>query len=609
MSDRISRLSTLVSLLPRLLAFIWRTSPFLTSVAVLLAIGNAAVVPSQIWLTKVIIDRIAENVSSAIEGSYALTNFVLPVAGIVGVWILGVVAQSLAVHVRRLLGQRSSHRARMQVFAKMAVLDPALLETPAVHDSFNNALEETEQVHETAFFVFGWISDLLSLIAIIGLLAHIHPGAVVVIVLTSAPGAIAQAGFLARYYNIVRERSELRRRIQYLGDLLSNAPGLRELRLFGLVEYLLDQYRRLWKVQHADDRNHWLRLGRTDLLYGLLSVAGTLTIWCYAIFRGLMGMITIGDVSLAFQAAEQGRSRFSNTFSSGARGFERLLYASNLFEFLDREWEDAEGKLQSPSTKGVAIPKPIQKGIEFRDVSFRYPGSNEYVLRNVSYDLPAGHTTAIVGPNGAGKTTLIKLLIRLYDPTEGTILVDGIDLREIEPEAWWRHVSVIFQDFQRYNLSARENIGFGELQHLHNNDNLMQAARLAGAETLIQQFPRGLDTMFGRMFSDGIEISGGEWQRIALSRAFIRDAQIIVLDEPTAALDAFTEREIYEGFARAIVGKTGLLISHRFSTVRMADSILVLEEGQLVEHGTHEQLVSTNGLYAEMFTTQASQYR
>ena len=609
MSDRISRLSALVSLLPRLLAFIWRTSPFLTFVAVLLAIGNAAVVPSQIWLTKVIIDQIAENVSSAIEGSYALTNFVLPVAGIVGVWILGVIAQSLAVHVRRLLGQRSSHRARMQVFAKMAVLDPALLETPAVHDSFNNALEETEQVHETAFFVFGWISDLLSLIAIIGLLAHIHPGAVVVIILTSAPGAIAQAGFLARYYNIVRGRSELRRRIQYLGDLLSNAPGLRELRLFGLVEYLLDQYRRLWKVQHADDRNHWLRLGRTDLLYGLLSVAGTLTIWCYAIFRGLMGMITIGDVSLAFQAAEQGRYRFSNTFSSGARGFERLLYASNLFEFLDREWEDAEGKLHSLGTKGVAIPKPIQKGIEFRDVSFRYPGSNEYVLRNVSYHLPTGHTTAIVGPNGAGKTTLIKLLIRLYDPTEGAILVDGIDLREIEPESWWRHVSVIFQDFQRYNLSARENIGFGELEHLHNDDKLMRAARLAGAETLIQQFPRGLDTMFGRMFSDGIEISGGEWQRIALSRAFIRDAQVIVLDEPTAALDAFTEREIYEGFARAIVGKTGLLISHRFSTVRMADSILVLEKGQLVEHGTHEQLVSTNGLYAEMFTTQASQYR
>ena len=234
MSERISRLSTLVSLLPRLLAFIWRTSPFLTSVAVLLAIGNAAVVPSQIWLTKVIIDQIAENVSSAIEGSYALTNFVLPVAGIVGIWILGVITQSLAVHVRRLLGQRSSHRARMQVFAKMAALDPALLETPAVHDSFNNALEETEQVHETAFFVFGWISDLLSLVAIIGLLAHIHPGAVVVIILTAAPGAIAQAGFLAHYYNIVRGRSELRRRVQYLGDLLSNAPGLRELRLFGL---------------------------------------------------------------------------------------------------------------------------------------------------------------------------------------------------------------------------------------------------------------------------------------------------------------------------------------------------------------------------------------
>ncbi len=609
MSDRISRLSTLVSLLPRLLAFIWRTSPFLTSVAMLLAIGNAAVVPSQIWLTKVIIDQIAENVSSAIEGSYALTNFVLPVAGIFGVWVLGIITQSLAVHVRMLLGQQSHHRARMQVFAKMAALDPALLETPAVHDSFNNAQEEAGRAHDTAFFVFGWISDLLSLVAIIGLLAHIHPGAVVVIILTAAPGAIAQARFAARHYNIFRERSELRRRIQYLGDLLSNAPGLRELRLFGLIKYLLDQYHRLWKVQHADDRNHRLRLARADLLYGFLSVAGTLAIWCYAIFRGLMGMITIGDVSLAFQAAEQGRSRFGSAFRSGAQGFERLLYASNLFEFLDREWEDAEGKLRSPRTKGVVIPKPIQKGIEFRDVSFRYPGSDEYVLRNVSYHLPAGHTTAIVGPNGAGKTTLIKLLVRLYDPIEGTILVDGIDLREIEPESWWRHVSVIFQDFQRYNLSARENIGFGELEHLHDDDKLMQAARLAGAETLIQQFPRGLDTMFGRMFSDGIEISGGEWQRIALGRAFVRDAQVIVLDEPTAALDAFTEREIYEGFARAIVGKTGLLISHRFSTVRMADSILVLEEGQLVEHGTHEQLVSTNGLYAEMFTTQASQYR
>ncbi len=604
-----SRLSTVVSLLPRLLAFVWRTSPFLTSVSVLLAIGNAAVVPSQIWITKVIIDQIAENVSSAAEDSYSPTSFVLPVAGVFGVWVLGVIAQSLAVHIRMLLGQQSSHRARMQVFARMAALDPSLLETPAVHDSFNNALEETGRAHDTAYFAFGWISDLLSLVAIIGLLAHIHLGAVVVLILTSAPGAIAQARLAAHHYNIFRGRSELRRRIEYLGDLLSNAPGLRELRLFGLIKYLLDQYHRLWKVQHADARNHRLRLARTDLLYGFLSVVGTLAIWCYAIFRGLIGMITIGDVSLAFQAAEQGRSRFSSAFRSGAQGFERLLYASNLFEFLDREWEDAEGKLQSPGTKGVSIPKPIQKGIEFRAVSFRYPGSNEYALRNISYHLPAGHTTAIVGPNGAGKTTLIKLLVRLYDPTEGAILVDGTDLREVEPESWWRHVSVIFQDFQRYNLSARENIGFGELERLHDDDNLMQAARLAGAETLIQQLPRGLDTMFGRMFSDGIEISGGEWQRIALSRAFIRDAQVIVLDEPTASLDAFTEQAIYEGFARATVGKTGLLISHRFSTVRMADSILVLEEGQLVEHGRHEQLVSANGLYAKMFTTQASQYR
>lgn len=296
-------------------------------------------------------------------------------------------------------------------------------------------------------------------------------------------------------------------------------------------------------------------------------------------------------------------------FSDLGYFYEHTIFASILFKFLDLERSSVVGALAPIPDSPAPVPKRIDKGFEFRNVSFRYPGSDRFILKNLSFTIRAGESAAIVGENGAGKTTLVKLLARFYDPTEGVILLDGKDLRDHDPKDLHRHIGVIFQDYVRYDLSARENISFGQVDRMENEEEIAEAARKGGATDVVGRLPRGMDTMLGRTLDEGVDLSGGEWQKMALSRAFMRQAQILILDEPTAALDAFAEYELHRQFAELTTGKMTIFISHRFSTVRMARHILILRDGQLTEEGSHEELMAMGGLYADMFNTQAEHYR
>jgi ATP-binding cassette subfamily B protein len=314
-------------------------------------------------------------------------------------------------------------------------------------------------------------------------------------------------------------------------------------------------------------------------------------------------MISLGDMTLYLSIFRQGQSTFQSILSGIGNIYENNLFMAHYFEFLELK----------PQMQVIAPPKPLPdsliRGIEFRDVGFRYPESEEWVLRNIDLKIVPGEKVALVGHNGAGKTTLVKLLSRLYDPTEGAILIDGIDAREIDPLALRRKIGVIFQDFVRYHLPVSENIGFGQIDAAQRMDKIVEAARKSGADAIIEELPEGYQTMLGRWFHGGHELSLGQWQRIALARAFMRDAEILVLDEPTASLDAQTEYEIFQHFKELTDGKMAVLISHRFSTVRMADRIVVIQEGSIAEIGSHEELLRREGIYARLFSMQAEGYR
>ncbi|MFZ4660386.1 MAG: ABC transporter ATP-binding protein [Caldilineaceae bacterium] len=334
-------------------------------------------------------------------------------------------------------------------------------------------------------------------------------------------------------------------------------------------------------------------------------------IWLYAIVQAVLARITIGELTLIIQAVERVRTDLGELFKRGGIFYENSIFVSALFQFLDLQPNAVEGALArpQPSTQQAPLPIPLKQGIEFRNVSFHYPGAERLVLQNVSFTLQPGSSVALVGDNGAGKTTLVKLLARFYDPTEGAILLDGRDLRDYDVAALQANIGVIFQDFVRYQVTAQENIGFGRVEEVDDLTRIIAAADKGGAVPVIEKLPNGYQTMLGKTFENSVDLSGGEWQKMALSRAFMRDAQILILDEPTAALDAKAEYDVYLRFAELTGGKTTIFISHRFSTVRMAQHILVLADGRLVEEGTHDQLMALGGSYAEMFTIQAERYR
>jgi ATP-binding cassette subfamily B protein len=391
--------------------------------------------------------------------------------------------------------------------------------------------------------------------------------------------------------------------MQYLEQVLTVDSAAKEVKLFGLGDTLLKRYQDFFWSFYREDTTLALRRSRISMLWGLVSSASFYVVYAYIVWRTLSGSISLGELTFYLTLCRQSQGSFQGLLGNINGLYESGLFLNNLFDFL------AIKPRMQPAFDARRVTLPFQQGIEFRNVGFRYPGREDWALRNVSLIIHPGEKIALVGANGAGKTTLIKLLTRLYDPTEGQILLDGVDLRDYDLDDLRSHIGVIFQDFVRYQSTVRENIGFGQITALDDQARLDVAAERGGADEVVAGLTDGYDAMLGRWFDKGNELSGGQWQKIALGRAFMRDGAVLVLDEPTAALDAEREYEIFKRFRDLTAGKIALLISHRFSTVRMADRIAVLEGGKLLELGTHHELLAADGTYAHLFNLQAQGYR
>lgn len=596
---------------PQVLRLIWQSSPWYTMLILALTVISSLATPAQIWLVKVIIDRVTNVVMAGpllMESPWP--QLVVPALLLALVLATADVSRSLMRSLREIIADAAEHHVRGLILAKAATLDIAFFETPAFYDQLENAQRDSWRMRNLPWILVDSSGQLLSLTATFGLLARLHWLTIPLLLLTCLPQLVVQAQRSNTMFKIWTGRTPAQRMVYYLAGLLSQREPVKEVRLFGLQTPILQRYRTHTQRFVDENKALILRYERANLLSVLLSVLGVGLVWGYGIVQAVLARITIGDLALVFQAAEQVRSGLNSLFNTLGVFYEHSLFVGNLYRFLDLDPAGVAGALQ-PQTDAqpLAVPRPLQQGIEFRNVTFRYPNTERDVLTNLSFTIASKSTVAVVGENGAGKTTLIKLLARFYDPTDGTILLDGRDLRSYDLADLRRQIGVIFQDFTRYDLTAKENIGFGQVEHLDEIDRIMQAADKGGAVPVVQKLADGYETVLGRTFEDGADLSGGEWQKLALSRAFMREAQILILDEPTAALDALAEYEVYNRFAELTTGKTTIFISHRFSTVRMAQQILVLDEGRLIEEGSHQTLMAQQGQYAKMFTAQAVRYQ
>jgi ATP-binding cassette subfamily B protein len=432
-----------------------------------------------------------------------------------------------------------------------------------------------------------WYSPWLMLLLVVGVL----------------PAFFGETHFAFLGYAKNFRQTPVKRVMDYLRQVGGSKEAAKELKLFNLSDYLTNRFAALSQQIYKEN----VDLSRRKLMWGgLLSLLGTCGYYgayVFAIWEALHGKYNVGAFFLITTSIQQASGNLQQAFSTASGIADQALFLTDLIGFFELK------PVVQSKPDALPAPRPIRRGFEFRDVSFAYPGTERRVLKNFNFTIEPGQRVALIGENGQGKTTVVKLITRLYDPTEGQILLDGVDLREYSLDDLHREMGVIFQDFMRYEMTVRENIGVGQVEISHSDADIALAAQKSLAAEVVKGLPGGYDQMLGRRFVTGLDLSGGEWQRIALARAYLRDAQLLILDEPTAALDAKSELEVFQRFAELTAGKMALLISHRFSTVRMADRIVVLAGGRLIEEGTHQQLIALGGQYAEMFEMQAASYR
>jgi ATP-binding cassette subfamily B protein len=456
------------------------------------------------------------------------------------------------------------------------------------------------QIVDGGFYL---IQNTITLLSYSALLIRFSPGLALILFAATIPAFIVQNRYSELRFRVLSWRAPESRRLNYMEYLLTNLDAVKEIKLFGLGEPLLSRYAELFDKFLKEDQTIARKRSLAALGWGLLTSLSFYGAYAWIVLRAVGGLITLGDMTLYLGVFRGSQGMFRGILGGINTLYENGLFMSNLFAFLALEPQMVMASQPRPT------PRKWQQGIEFRNVSFRYSGQEQWALRDVNLTILPGEKVALVGANGAGKTTLIKLLTRLYDPTEGQIVLDGVDLREYDLNALRKQIGVIFQDFMRYHLTAAENVGFGQVEALEDRPRIIGAAQKSGADPLIARMPEGYDTTLGRWFSRGRDLSGGEWQKIALGRAFMRDCELLVLDEPTAALDAENEMRVFQQFRTLIADKTAVLISHRFSTVRMADRIFVIENGTISEQGTHAELLARGETYARLFTLQAESYR
>lgn len=599
---------------PRLLALVWDTHRGYTIAIALLRIARAFVPVATFWIGKLIIDAVV----ALREGNAELSRLWELVALEIAIVVAGEVLARASTLVESLLGDLFSNHTSVRLMEHASTLDLAQFEDPAFYDQLERARRQTTGRIGLLSQLLSMAQDSLTLASLgVALLAY-SPWLLLLLVVAVVPAFLGETHYASLEYSLLYRWTPERRELDYLRYLGASDRTAREVQMFGLAGWLVERYRVLADRYYEANKRLSVRKG---IVAALLSILGTLGYYgAYAIIllRTVTGSITIG--SLTFLAASFQRSRdiIQRILLTGSDVVEQALYLKDMFDF----FEMVPTIVSKPDAR--PIPQPIRDGFVFEDVGFRYPGSDRWAVRHVDFVLRPGERIALVGENGAGKTTITKLLARLYDPSEGRILLDGVDLRDYDLAGVRRAIGVIFQDFVRFDMRFDENIGVGEIGDVRDYfdshdardgidgdtpEAIRGAAERSLATSLLPRLGDGYRQMLGRRFEGGVDLSGGEWQKVALGRAYMREAQLLILDEPTSALDARAEYEVFRRFSELVSGRMAVLISHRFSTVRMADRIIVLQHGRVVEEGTHADLVARNGLYAELFLLQAEGYR
>jgi len=569
----------------------------------LLSLVSALFPAALAWVGKLVVDAIvaATRTGSAEDRQRVAMLVLLELALMAG----QLLATRLLGLLRELLRTHLGNRVNEAILEKALTLELRHFEDSKVYDRMQNARREAaSRPLSLVMQVFGIGQNAVTLVALSALLWRLSPWSVLVIAAASIPAFVAEARLSAESFRVNTWRAPEGRRLNYLEWILTRDSHVKEVKLFGLGPLVLARYRALFGKFFDEDRRLARRRLAAGVGFGLLALAAFYGMYLLVADRAARGDITLGDMTLYLVAFRQGQQAFQGVLSAVGGMYEDSLYMSNLSEYLAIPTGGEAARAATSRT----LPRGGPREIAFEGVSFRYPGREEWALRDVTLRLAPGEKLGLVGENGAGKSTLVKLLLRLYEPTEGRILYGGVDLRDLDPADLRSRIGAVFQDFVRYQFTAAENVGLGNPEQVEDRARIEEAVRRAGAGPLVDSLPQGLDTVLGGWFESGHEISAGQWQKLAVARAFMRDAEVLVLDEPTASIDAEAEHELFQRFRDLAADRTAIVISHRFSTVRMADRIAVLHAGRLEDLGSHRELLERGGRYAHLFRLQAQGY-
>ncbi|HST04227.1 MAG TPA: ABC transporter ATP-binding protein [Chloroflexia bacterium] len=589
--------------IPRAFGLVWQSHKGFTLSTAVLSILFGIIPTAIAWVGKLLIDGVVAAIQQGGEGG--TTTHVIE---LVVLQFVLLATSSLLQTVRDInqqaLQELTSRRIQLMLMQHANRLDLSFFENPAFYDLLTQAQNQatfrpTQMVQQ----MFNLLRSLITFLSLIALIASLGWVVALAALVSPIPSFIASSRYGWQGYMISRRQSPDRRRMMYFLDLLTKDTYNKEIKLFNLGQYFTDKWEeisiRFYKENRALVKSRYMM----GFIWGSLSIIVTSGTYLYVALGTIAGRLTLGDLTFYSQAVGQVQNSLSSILGGLSDMYENSLYLSNLYEFLDYTPQIRD----LPDARPLVLP--LREGVEFRHVSFTYPGKTEAALRDVSFFIKRDEAIALVGQNGAGKTTIVKLLTRLYDPDSGEILIDGVNIKEYTLDSLRAAIGVIFQDYVTYFFSARDNIGVGRLEERENREMIEASAGKSGADAVIGRLPKGYETTLGRWFDEGYQLSGGEWQKMALARAFMRDAAILVLDEPTASLDARSEYEIFANMKELTRGKMALFISHRFSTVRLADRIFVLDGGTITEAGTHQELLALGGTYAELFNLQAAAYR
>lgn len=585
---------------PLVLRIVWESGGTVVAFGLIFRMIASLLPIALLWVTKLIIDTVVQVVNTH---QAAPTRLWYLVAIEFGLAVFASVLSRAVDFLDALLADNYTRHVSIKVMKHAADLDLIAYEDPVFYDRLERARVQATDRLGMIQSIGRLVQQVVTTISLSVSIMLFSPWLMLLLIAGVLPAFLGESHFAFLSYAKNFRQTPVRRQLDYLRVLGGSKEAAKELKLFGLKDFLTGRFTRLANQIYDED----VALARRRLVAGVLlsiiGAAGYYGAYVLVIWRTVTGMLTIGTLTFLAGAILQASSNIQQIFSTVSSIADQALFLTDLIAFLQMK-----PTIRS-KPHALPAPRPIRQGFEFRDVSFRYPGASRLILNHFNFHLHRGERVALIGENGQGKTTIVKLLTRLYDPFEGQVLLDGIDLREYDLDSLYREIGVIFQDFMRYEMTASENIAVGRIEEINNLPLVELSAEKSLADEVIRKLPHHYEQMLGRRFEGGVDLSGGEWQKVALARAYLREAQVLILDEPTAALDARSEFEVFQRFAELTEGKMALFISHRFSTVRMADRIVVIEDGRIAEDGRHDELTNLGGRYAEMFEMQAASYR